>query len=352
MNSQVVRPDPAAQIAGLTFPVLLLDPDDCIVDANPAAEDLLRQSASRLEGRTLGAVLAFEDQRVSDGLRGEGPVVATGIAVRAGTRDLRADLAVSPVPGHSGWRIVSLSDLRLGEVAEAKEDETGLRAPAILAHEIKNPLSAIRGASQLIERRVEGDERALAGLILKEVDRIASLVDRMQRLGSEIAEPVESFNLHEAVRGALAAIRAASAIADVQVDEEFDPSLPPILASRPALEQVILNLVTNAIEASGEEADARVTVRTRFSGGLAIKAKDGRNYSLPIELVVSDSGPGVPAELRDHLFEPFVSGKKNGQGLGLALVKKLVRDMNGRIVHERDEEKGITHFRVNLPVAS
>jgi two-component system nitrogen regulation sensor histidine kinase GlnL len=138
----------------------------------------------------------------------------------------------------------------------------------------------------------------------------------------------------------------------IQVREEFDPSLPDVLANEGALVQVLINLITNARDACEGARNPEIVIRTRFVSGLVMNViRLGRPVKLPIEVQVSDNGPGIDAALRDHVFEPFVSSKKNGQGLGLALVNKLVRDMDGRIGHERDEAGGWTHFRVHLPMA-
>jgi two-component system nitrogen regulation sensor histidine kinase GlnL len=138
----------------------------------------------------------------------------------------------------------------------------------------------------------------------------------------------------------------------VRIEEEFDPSLPAVMGSPDALVQVLINLLANAREASRDAAKPRVMVRTRFASGLQLhSAADGEPVRVPIELRISDNGPGIDPAMRDHIFEPFVTTKKTGQGLGLALVRKLVRDMNGRISHDRDEAGGWTHFRVHLPLA-
>ena len=345
------RPGPAAQIAGLIFAVLLVDEEQVVREANHAAEDLLGMGAKRMLGRPIAEIIEFDDERVRDRLsENDAQLTARGVLARIGERARMFNVTGSPLPNHPGWRVITLSDV--GHVdGDGDEREGAVRTPAILAHEIKNPLSAIRGAGQLIARKLDEKDRPLAQMISDEVDRIAGLVDRMQRLGSEASEPLTTFNPHEALRKALGTVLAAGS-EGVEVVEEFDPSLPPVLASREALEQVLINLISNARDACAGREGARVTLRTRFVSGLALTAlRFGRPVRLPIEICVADNGPGIDPALRDHVFEPFVSSKKSGQGLGLALVRKLVRDMDGRIGHERDEKAGLTLFKIHLQVA-
>lgn len=345
------RPDPGAQIAGLIFAVLLLDPDLLVREANPAAEDLLHRSATRLVGTRLFDAVEFEDGRVAQRLaETDARLTVRGMMLRCGERTTQVNMTVSPLASHPGWRVMTISEVGQGEMADDPGEQTTLRAPAILAHEIKNPLAAIRGAGQLVARKLQEKDRPLAAMITDEVDRIARLVDRMQRLGSERADPVAPVNLHAAVRNAIATVRAAGD-EGVELAEEFDPSLPPVLASRDALEQVMINLISNARDACAGGAAPRVVIRTRFASGLVSNLKLGRTVRLPIEITVTDNGPGIDPALRDHVFEPFVTSKASGQGLGLALVRKLVRDMDGRIGHQRDERAGLTHFRIHLPLA-
>lgn len=344
-------PEPREQIAGLTFALLLLKPDLSIDQVNPATESLIGRSARKLIGRKFLDVVSFAEERIGERLLGgEAQTVARGLAMQVGGRPLVVNMTISPMAAHPGWRVVTLSDAgqeeRLGE-----EERAPLRGPAVLAHEIKNPLSAIRGAAQLVARKLGKGDRALTDLIADEVDRIAQLIDRMQRLGREQPEPVGPLNLHAAIRRACDTVNAADG--EIPLREEFDPSLPPVLANEGALVQVLINLIANARDACQDGKKApEIVVRTRFVSGLARNVmRLGRPVKLPIEVQVSDNGPGVDPALRDHIFEPFVSSKKNGQGLGLALVNKLVRDMDGRISHERDEAGGWTHFRVHLPMA-
>ena len=344
-------PEPREQIAGLTFALLLLRPELTIDQVNPATESLIGRSARRLLGKKFLDVVSFAEGRISERLLGdEAQTVARGLAMHVDGRPLIVNMTISPMAAHPGWRVVTLSDAgqeeRLGE-----EERAPLRGPAVLAHEIKNPLSAIRGAAQLVARKLGEGDRALTELITDEVDRIAQLIDRMQRLGREQPEPVGPVNLHAAVRRACETVSAA-ADSEIPLREEFDPSLPPVLANEGALVQVLINLIANARDACQDAKSPEIVLRTRFVSGLARNVmRLGRRVKLPIEVQVSDNGPGVDPALREHIFEPFVSSKKNGQGLGLALVNKLVRDMDGRIGHERDEAGGWTHFRVHLPVA-
>ena len=226
-----------------------------------------------------------------------------------------------------------------------------LRGPEILAHEIKNPLAGIRGAAQLLGRKLDPKDRALTDLITGEVDRIAVLIDQMQALSRRTPATLEPCNLHEAARRAIAVLDAAD-VGGVGIHEEFDPSLPLVMGAPDGLVQVVINLLSNAREACRGTPSPHIIIRTRFASGLQLHSVgDGNPVRLPIELRISDNGPGVDPTMRDHIFEPFVTTKKTGQGLGLALVRKLMREMNGRISHERDDASGMTHFRVHLPLA-
>lgn len=346
---------PAAtdQIAAMVFAVLCLDPDGRVASINPAGEELLGRSAHRIIDKSIFELIEISDPRVATTLLDtDAQLIVRGLVISAAAREHVVNLSSSPMHNHSGWRVVTIS--HAGQDAgegEGKEESSELRAPAVLAHEIKNPLSAIRGASQLLARRASAKDKPLATMIEGEVDRIAQLIDRMQQLGSTMKVMTGPCNLHEAIRNAMATVRAGREDG-CELAEEFDPSLPAVDADQGALEQVLINLLANACDASAGLVRPCVTVRTRFASGLSFSAiHHGKAKRLPIEITVSDRGPGVPPDLREHVFEPFVSGKPHGQGLGLALVRKLLRDMGGRIVHERDESAGLTHFRINLPVS-
>lgn len=352
-----IVPDAQRQLASLPLAVVLLAPGQRIASVNPAAEQFFGQSLRRLKGLRLADALGFDEPRLAERMADtETPVSAREINVTvAGQGTRRLDVNIAPIVDEPGWQVLTLHDSTAAETMgedSGSGEEGVLRAPEILAHEIKNPLAGIRGAAQLLGRKVGEGDKALTRLIADEVDRIANLIDQMQSLSRRTPSPVEACNLHEAVRRA-SAILGAAADSAPRIEEEFDPSLPPVLGSPDGLVQVLINLLSNAREACCEMANPRVVVRTRFASGLQLHSTDSkRPVRLPIELRVSDNGPGIDPAMREHIFEPFVTSKKSGQGLGLALVRKLVRDMNGRVSLDRDDASGWTHFRVHLPMAS
>lgn len=358
-RQEAQRPEPKRVVASLPLAVFQLAPDLTVGAVNPAAEQLVGQSARKLVGQHVAVLFEFEEALILRRLiEGEAQLFARDVQVRInGQGPRRLDVMTAPIAHSPGWQMLVLHE-SVGVEALSGDGSGGgggeglaLRAPEVLAHEIKNPLAGIRGAAQLLDRKLGESDRALTGLITSEVDRIAKLIDQMQSLSRRSAEPAQECNLHEAVRRAQAVI-SASAPDAVAVMEEFDPSLPPIMANPDSLVQVLLNLLSNAREACQGRKKSRIVVRTRFASGIQLHAgPGGKPLRLPIEVRVSDNGPGIDPALRDHIFEPFVTGKKNGQGLGLALVQKLVREMNGRITHDRDEMGGWTHFRIHLPVA-
>jgi two-component system nitrogen regulation sensor histidine kinase GlnL len=221
---------------------------------------------------------------------------------------------------------------------------------AVLAHEIKNPLSGIRGAAQLLESdRTDGD-RTLTQLICSESDRICKLVDRMEIFADERPIQREPVNIHD-VLDHVKKIASNGFARHIKIVENYDPSLPLVPGSRDKLVQVFLNLIKNASEAIGEErSDGQITLSTAFRPGVRLSVPGSQaRVSLPLEIAVEDNGTGVPTDLIQHLFDPFVSTKPSGTGLGLALVAKIIGDHGGII--ECDSRPRYTVFRALMPMA-
>ena len=220
---------------------------------------------------------------------------------------------------------------------------------AVLAHEIKNPLSGIRGAAQLLETNLSDEDRSLTQLICTETDRICKLVDRMEVFGDERPVSREPVNIHD-VLDHVKRIAENGFAKRINIVEDYDPSLPPVPGNRDQLIQTFLNLVKNAAEAIGDRPnEGKLVLSTAFRPGVRLSVPGSQaRVSLPLEITVEDNGSGVPDDLREHLFEPFVTTKRNGTGLGLALVAKIIGDHGGVI--ECESRPSGTIFRTLMPM--
>jgi len=351
-------PDTMQILSALPVPVVLLDPDNRFRYVNHAAEQFLGISAAGLAPLRLRDLvpednplfLLVQQVRLSDAtvsdhdLSVDSPrLTKHGITVQG-----------SALPEEPGAVLLVLQDASAARALDrqlafrgAARSVTGMAA--ILAHEVKNPLSGIRGAAQLLEASVEPQDRELTVLIRDEADRIRALVDRMEVFGEKpIART--AVNIHRVLEHVRMLAQSGFA-PHVRFHEIYDPSLPPVWGNRDQLVQVVLNLVKNAAEAVTQNAQPspEITLSTGFQHGmrLAVPGTTAR-LDLPLLVTVRDNGPGIPDDIRPHLFEPFVTSKATGSGLGLALVAKIIGDHGGLI--EVDSRPGRTEFRLHLPV--
>ena len=341
-------------VQSLPLPVLAVDGESRIRFANAAAAQLL--GAAPL-GRALAEFFPADCPVFSliDQARVDGASVAdremTIETPSLGRRLLAVDVA--PLGDRPGWLSLTLQERSFtGRLDEALNRRGATRAmgtlAAVLAHEVKNPLSGVRGAAQLLEPGLDEAGRGLTHLICEEVDRIVSLVDRMEMFADERPIDLGPVNIHR-VLDRVRRIAESGFGRGRRLVCDYDPSLPSVLGNRDLLVQLFLNLVKNAVEAT-EDGSGTIVLSTRYQVGLKLSEPDGGRRYLPLMISVQDNGPGIPESMRHRLFDPFASGKPGGKGLGLALVAKIVADHGGLI--ELASEPRRTQFRVLLPMAA
>jgi len=346
--------DPALW-SSLPVPALLLGPGDRIDDGNPAAEAFLDLSSRALIGAVLwdtievdGALLAaFARAR-----RDRSSLFVNDVDIASRRRGIvQCNIQFAPLRGTGDRMLMLISPRDIAtrmthnaHAASAAKSAIGLSA--MLAHEIKNPLAGISGAAQLLSMSLDADDAALTDLIVEETRRIVKLLEQVERFGDLRPPERRGINVHDTLDRA----RQSAAVgfgAHMTIRTDYDPSLPQVLADADQLLQVFLNLLKNAAEAGGQGGAIRI--RTFYDPALRVRHADGTQSRLPLQIEIADDGPGLPPGIADDIFEPFVSGRENGTGLGLALVSKLVSAGGGWITVT--SAPGHTAFRISLPIA-
>lgn len=356
-----IKAPPLARIIldAIPNPLVVIDEQDRVSLANSAAENFFQISSSMLQRLRLSDLVPFSSPvigAVAQAREQASAVNEYSIAVgspRLGGERI-VDLQAAPVNEDPRFAVIMLLERSMAHKIDRQLTSRGAALSvsgmaSMLAHEIKNPLAGIRGAAQLLEPTLGAEDRTLARLICDETDRIRDLVDQMEVFSDERPLDRKPVNIHVVLERVKQLLLAGLA-PGVTVREDYDPSLPPVLGNRDQLVQVFLNLAKNAAEAISAGGEAgEITLTTAFRPGVRLTVPgSGERITLPLEVCVHDTGPGVPEELRQNIFDPFVTTKPGGRGLGLALVAKIVRD-HGGIVECSPRDRGTT-FRVLLPM--
>ena len=343
--------------SSLPIPAILLDAEERIADMNPAAEGFMNNSAKWLIGQPIWDRLAVDaplEESLARARENGTPLFVNDVDVGTGARPpLVCNLQIAPVQSHPGWFIMLISPRELaGRMTQSHSVKSAAKSAIgmaeMLAHEIKNPLAGIAGAAQLLSMSLSKDDLELTDLIVAETRRIVKLLEQVEQFGNLSAPEKKPVNIHDVLDRARRSTQLGAG-AHMRFIEEYDPSLPLAHGDPDQLLQVVLNLLKNSAEAADQKAGGTIRLRTFYEHSFRMRRADGTTQKLPLQIEVIDDGPGLPDDIKGDVFDPFVSGKENGTGLGLALVSKIISDHDGWI--SVDSVPGRTVFRISLPIA-
>lgn len=339
----------------LPVPAFLIDPGNLVSEVNPAAENFLNTSARGLRGKPVLDTLVV-DAPLEDALERvrarEGSLSISDADIGTGLMaPVQCNLDIAPMTDMPGFLLMIFQPRQLADrLGRAKSSKTAAKSAIgmseMLAHEIKNPLAGITGAAQLLSMNLSGEDLEMTDLIVAETRRILALLEQVEQFGNLRPPERAAVNIHDLLDRAKKSAEIGFA-AHMTLIEQYDPSLPATYVDGDQMLQVLLNLLKNAAEAAGEQGGT-IRIKTFYDLSLRLRKHDGTAI-LPLQIEIIDDGPGLPTDLAEEVFEPFVSGRENGTGLGLALVSKIIADHNGWI--SVDSVPGQTVFRISLPLA-
>ena len=339
-------------LENLATAVLTFDADLRLTGINPAGEMLFEVSAKKIVGRKLTELLP-QSRRIAITLHhildSRHPFTARGVALKLpGARTVTVDCTVSPLIDDNPETALLVELTQVDRLLRLARDESMLDRQAAnrammrgLAHEIKNPLGGLRGAAQLLERELPDQSlREYTGIIIHEADRLRNLVDRM--MGPHQPLKKQPVNIHEILEHVRRLILVEVPVG-LTIEREYDPSLPEFAGEPEQLTQAVLNIVRNAAEVL--EQKGLIRLRTGIERSFTIGHK---RHRLVLRADIEDNGPGVPEEIRDHIFYPMVTAKAGGTGLGLSIAQDIVAKHGGLI--ECRSRPGQTVFSIYLPL--
>ena len=344
--------------SALPLPGFILGPDNRVVGVNPSAEQFVNKTARALTGARIWDRLTI-DTTLSDALararKNQSGVVVNDVDVIApGKSPVQSNILISPLDEATETVLVLISPReiadRLGRAQSSKSAaKSAIGMAEMLAHEIKNPLAGITGAAQLLSMNLKDDDLELTDLIVAESRRIVKLLEQVEQFGNLRPPARRAVNIHDLLDRSRRSASVGFA-RDFRVVEDYDPSLPPTFADGDQLVQVFLNLLKNAAEAMASSGSGdTIGLRSFYDRSLRRVRPDGTSVPVPLQVEIWDNGPGLPEEIAGEVFDPFISGKENGTGLGLALVSKIISEHDGLV--GVDSSPGKTIFRLSLPVA-
>ncbi len=337
----------------IPLPSIVLNEDDIVVEVNPPGEGFLNASSKSLKNRSIWELIDINtslEENYKKVKKFNSPLFVTDVKVGANGREpIPCNIQIAPINGVDGSTILLIAPREIaGRISQSKSVKAAAKSAIgmaeMLAHEIKNPLAGITGAAQLLSMGLSTGDLEITDLIVAETRRILTLLEQVEQFGNLKPIDPKPLNIHDVIDRARRSAQLGFS-AHINFKEDYDPSLPLVYGDPDQLLQVFLNLIKNASEA--QPNNGNIKLRTYFEHSFKLRRADGSGHSMPIQVEVMDNGPGVSEDIRDEIFDPFVSGRNNGTGLGLALTSKIISDHNGLI--SLDSKPGNTVFRISLP---
>ncbi len=339
----------------LPFPALVVDRNQCVIHGNATAEQFVQTSQKQMMGKPLARFFGGNSV-VIDTLQQaqvqKSSIAQYGVNLATSRRaSLMCDLHVNFLDLESGEMLLVIQPTGVAQkmnesITHSSAARSVTAMASMLAHEIRNPLAGISGAAQLLAMDANDGDVELAEMIGQEAKRIGTLVDRFEHFSDDRPAVRNAFNIHDILDRA---VRAASAGfgESIRFKKEYDPSLPDASGDSDQMLQVFQNLLKNAAEAVDPDRGV-IRLRTSYQSGVKFAVSGAKRETLPLQIQIQDNGKGIPANIKDEIFEPFVSSKSNGTGLGLSLVSKIVTN-HGGLVECHNLEQG-TAFTLRLPI--